>query len=205
MRTPFLITLFLLGFLCCNVGYVEAAPTRWPENGNYYELILSTSGSLAPSWFDASAAAAASIHAGVNGHLATITSAAENAFVFGLAPTIPDGWTEAGWAGAWLGGKDPEGWLEGPEAGAAFSYTNWNSFEPNNEGYAYMRIDAAGKWYDDSDVLAGQGFPHSLQDPVIGYFVEYENTPVPLPATILLLGSGLAGLVGFRRIKFFKK
>ena len=68
-----------------------------------------------------------------------------------------------------------------------------------------MRIDAAGKWYDDSDVLAGQGFPHSLQDPVIGYFVEYENTPVPLPATILLLGSGLAGLVGFRRIKFFKK
>ena len=219
MRTPFLITVFLLGLLCCNVVTVEAAPIQWPANGNYYELILSTPDSLAPSWSDASAAAATLTHEGVTGHLVTITSAAENSFVFGLVPstfsvTPTAGW--ANWRGAWLGGKAPDGWLVGPEAGDAFSYTNWNLSqpisEPNNDGYAYMRIDAGdGIWYDDSvaqnGVLTdwGQGVPDSLHDPVIGYFVEYESTPVPVPATILLFGSGLAGIAGFRWKKLFKK
>lgn len=202
MRTLSLIVVFLLGFLCFYFGTAAAAPVQYPANGNYYELILSPEGSLLPSWFDASAAASSSIFLGVSGHLATITSEGENSFVLGLASSIPDVWTEAGWAGAWLGGKAPEGWLVGPEDGNAFTYTNWTGDEPNNSGYAYMRIDAGGMWYDDSDVLAPQGYPHTLQDPVIGYFVEYE-VAVPVPSTLLLLGSGLVSMLGLRR-KFKK-
>jgi hypothetical protein len=198
MKNLTLIAFFLSCILFFYAGVAIATPVQWSVNGNFYELILAPEGEIAPSWSEASSAAASYTYAGVSGHLATITSVGENNFLFSLAPDppIPDSWTEAKWAGAWLGGKDSEGWLVGPEAGDAFSYVNWNDSEPNNNGYVYMRIDDTGKWYDDSDVLAGQGVPHSLQDPVIGYFVEYEYDPVPIPGAIWLLGSGLIGLIG---------
>lgn len=114
------------------------------------------------SWSTASANAA---QAGLNGvpelkgHLATITSQAENDFVFGLLTSS-----------SWLGGSDNEvegqwRWVEGPEAGQQFwqglvggsavngAYTNWGAGEPNQffgpgnpENYAHMRAD--GFWND---------------------------------------------------------
>jgi hypothetical protein len=96
-----------------------------------------------------------------------------------------------------LGGKAPEGWLDGPEAGQAFSYTNWGGVEPNNSGYLYMNIGTSfagigpGQWADD----VPPGIPNPSTDPVIGYFVEYEGIQaVPEPSSCLLLAFGLAGL-----------
>ena len=98
------------------------------------------------SWTNAEAAAQASVFLGANGHLATVTSQQENDFLIGLVSS-----PGAGFLGAWMGGKAPEGWLTGPENGNAFTYTNWNPIEPNNSGYLYMAIGttAPGKWFDD--------------------------------------------------------
>jgi hypothetical protein len=194
-----------LGIAICVAGLhaasaLRAAATPVAFGANFYDFIQVPDPFTGNNnaWATASAAAAASVFNGVSGHLATITSQAENDFLFGLVSG-----SFSGFKGAWLGGKAPEGWLVGPETGQGFSYTNWGGIEPNNNGFAYMNIGTLfagigpGKWADDSGV---QGVPDPNNDPVIGYFVEYEGAAaVPDPSSWLLLASGLAGLAVQRR------
>ncbi len=154
----------------------RATATPLPFGSNSYEFVQVPDPFTGTnnSWDTARLAAAVRIFNGKTGHLATITSQAENDFVSGLVSG-----QFSGFNGAWLGGKDGLGWAVGPETGQAFGYTNWGGVEPNNSGYVYMNIGttfggiAPGKWADDSGV---QGVPDSSNDPVIGYFVEYEGT-----------------------------
>jgi hypothetical protein len=168
----------------------EAAPVLY--GSHYYEFIQVTDPFTGDnnSWFRARDAAAAMTFGGVSGHLATVTSAGENDFLYSLVAGM-----FTGFRGAWLGGKHPEGWLVGPEAGSSFTYVSWGGIEPNNDGYAYMNIGTLfagigpGNWADDSGL---QGFPDPSNDPVIGYFVEYEEVAgVPEPSAWLLLGFSL--------------
>jgi len=137
---------------------VNPGLTYFPGNRSFYML-----GGVA-NWTTSNAnAQAATIIAppnvpgvqGVTGHLANITSQAENDFINALAP-----------GNVWLGGSDAavEGewrWLAGPEAGQQFwqggvggstvggSYANWGGGEPNNSGNedtVHMRAD--GLWND---------------------------------------------------------
>jgi PEP-CTERM motif len=179
----------------------RAVPLQYAGTGNYYEFVFD----VGISWQNASTAAAGSSYLGVSGHLATVTSAGENGFLVALIAAPSDVF-----AGGWLGGTSDNAnvwtWAVGPEAGQAFSYTNWNPAEQNNPPAGlYMNIGltgpnggAAGQWYD-----AGGGISTGASgaDPVVGYFVEYEVNAVPLPAALPLFASGLGalGLLGWRR------
>jgi hypothetical protein len=101
-------------------------------SGHEYEAVYTPDGI---SWDDAKAAAKAK-----GGHLVSITSEAENQFVYGL---VEDDkfwyWDGYDGNGPWLGGYQEQGSFEpdrgwvwsGPES---FEYTNWGRGEPNNGG-----------------------------------------------------------------------
>jgi len=173
-----------------------------PVNGHYYAQVAAPTGIL---WEDAKAAAELLTFAGVNGHLATITSAEENQFIIdNLNDAVVDMY--------WLGGfqafdpaaeADPSaGWQW--VTGEAWSYTNWNlsGNEPNDSGptgedvLRLWRQDwwqnppsgnhPLGVWNDDPVDHAGTGF-----------VVEFLPANVPAPATGALLIA--AGLISRRR------
>jgi hypothetical protein len=79
------------------------------------------------------------------------------------------------------------------------------AFDPNNE---FMQLGAS---YGGL-VLNGGRYPVAVlnlwapgQSSGTGYQDQLVCTPTPEPSTMLLLGSGLLGLVGYRRRIFFKK
>jgi hypothetical protein len=186
-RDVFRITVatFCLYGMCSSELTAEAMPIQF--GSHYYDFVTNN----LISWQNASNAAAASSFMGVNGHLATVMSAAENNFLSNNFATF------TGFAGAWLGGQVNSSntgyWGVGPEAGQPFSqgrsavsgaYANWGGIEPNNApSCPYMNIGTlyaginTGQWAD-----AANGLASGYNDPVMGYFVEYE---FPVPAPIL--------------------
>ena len=173
-------TLFALAIGISSLSNAIAAPVQWAENGHWYEFV-----SEAVTWDTAFSAANSASYDGLQGYLATITSAEENLFV---SSDI------AGGSLAGLGGSDNGAanvndwtWRNGPESGDAFTYTNWNGGEPNNccggEDYLHTNWGSVSYWNDHG----GPGNPGQIN----GYVIEY-SAMVPEPATYAML---LAGLV----------
>jgi len=127
--------------------------------------------------------------AALGGYVATVTSAAENAFLAELIAGAD--------IGAWLGGSDAaeEGvwrWTEGPEAGTNFwnglaggsapggAYTNWHEGTPNGAHNGleedHLHMVANGDLWNDAS-------GHAV---TMGYLVEIDGgTPPPnQPPTI---------------------
>jgi hypothetical protein len=184
----------LLGAFVAISHPAQAVPVQF--GSNYYEFVPGE----AYSWNTANADANARSFMGVNGHLATITSQAENDFLLGLTSPVP------GVQGAWLGGAvdgaNQASWAVGPEGGQLVTFSNFGTGQPNEgPGNFYMNIGAAvagllaGQWADAAGGLSTGG------NQIAGYFVEYQVGTVPLPAALPLMLTGLAGfgVVGWRR------
>jgi hypothetical protein len=204
MRNMVATIAITFGVIATPVAVVQATPMIFGANAYEFVSVADPFTGSNNTWATASSAAAASVFNGIHGHLATVTSQAENNFLVSLVVS-----PSSGFNGAWLGGNF-QGWLEGPEGGMTFAeaggFTNWNPIEPNNSGLMYMSIGtttpnggSAGKWFDDSGT---NGLPEVPADPVIGYFIEYENAAaaVPEPATSALLLAGLPVLLAVRRL-----
>lgn len=139
-----------------------------PSNGHYYQYIPN----IGITWADARIAATTSFYYGIQGYLATIT-AADEAQIAG----------EQSEGAGWIGGSDEqqEGvwrWMTGPEAGTLFTYTLWNTGEPNSAGdedYTHITapgVGIPGSWNDISNTGATSGFYQPK-----GYIVEYGGMP----------------------------
>lgn len=136
--------------------------------GNFYRLVT-TSTNYATAKVNADAATLL----GVNGHLATITSAAENAFLTSLiTASTYIGASDAVTEGSWLWDDGPENgqlfWL-GTSTGSAQNgfYTNWNGGEPNNSGNEdAIQLLTTGRW---NDINAGTS---------LNYLIEWEGNAV---------------------------
>ncbi len=183
-------TLTLATLLAIAATSVQAVPVQWTTasggNGHWYEFVLGPLSNSGWTWQEAFAAANTASYLGMQGYLATITSAGENTFVSSLAGKE-----------AWLGGSDEavEGewrWMNGPEAGQLFTFTSWYTAggEPNNLGGVedFVHTNHAGQ--------AGMWNDYGAPQIPIGYVIEYST---PEPDTLALLGLGLAGLAAARR------
>jgi hypothetical protein len=178
----------------------HAGPTHWNGNGHWYEAVLAPSGNI--SWTDAQAAASKA-----GGYLATITSAAENAFVFGLVANDNAFWPDGTWHGPWLGGyqdrhapgySEPAGgwrWV----TGEPWSYANWSAGEPNDnfnfgfplgEDRVQFGSGRSGGWNDaPNDILV------TRSGRVSGYIVEFNAVPEPSGLVWVIVGAiGMAAL-----------
>jgi hypothetical protein len=176
------------------LGHAQAAPVQFGDN--YYEYVTHE----AISWADANTAASTSTFMGVNGHLATVTSSAENDFLVNLAPTYFV--RQVAWLGGEVDSSNTARWAVGPEAGQLFSFSNFEGGQPDDgPGNVWMNVPtsfagvAIGAWGDAAGGISGAG------NEVIGYFVEYQVGTVPLPAALPLMLTGLAGFgfLGWRR------
>jgi hypothetical protein len=192
--------LLAAGGLALLSSRVQASPEQWTTgsggNGNSFYFVA------APgiSWSAASADANA-----MGGYLATLTSAAENTWVYNniISPALGSGHGGTPETEAWVGGyNDGSNSTSGNPTvgwhwvtGEAWSYTNWNPAEPNNvggveDGLALNRYGDA-TWNDEG----------SWPDGIGGYVVEINSVPDTGSTAALLGMSVLAfGLIKRRTI-----
>lgn len=184
-----LATTITLACIATSTG-LGAAPVYSPLTGSYYDYVnrdILDQDFTTWSWAEARADAEARSYMGRQGHLATITSKAEEDILI------------ANWFGDILYGQPFLGGFRTPGSdpgtgwqwvtGEAFSYANWGTGEPNNAGgnelyLHYQSINVASvtqyERYGWNDVAGNYR---------AGYFIEYSAVPTPGALPLALIGA----------------
>lgn len=169
----------------------NGAITQWRVedggNGHYYDIVVTP----LQSWVASKTQAESQ-----GGYLASITSQAENDWLWGA---FSIGSTPAYWAqtGPWPGYDGPVfgayrtpgnvwTWASGETWG--WSNFNWSM----GSGEAGAQFIANSPYWDDIGVNGGTSAGGNYS-----YVVEWNSNPIPAPGAVALLGA--AGLVGSRR------
>jgi hypothetical protein len=199
MNKQFLLTTVVAFLAACPA----TAQVQWSSavggNDHYYLAVVVPSGL---TWAQADAAATAA-----GGYLATLTTRAENDFVYALVDS-PAFWQFEGFntqgpylGGFQAGGPEPAGgwqWVSGEN----WSFTNWAANQPDNnagnEGFLQFLGPGNARANSWNDVSAGASFSR-------GYVIEFNSlssASAPEPTTlalIALLALGAVGLPARRR------
>lgn len=144
-------------------------PVQWPVadggTGHWYQYVAEPD-----MWWNAHDVSTSLAWNGLESHLVTVTSAAEQSWLQATFPMATSAWIGAEQL---PGSQEPGGgwrWV----TGELFDYASWNTGEPNNTSGAenYAEFDGAG--WNDNAANASKG-----------YLVEYE----PRPAGFDVLGT----------------
>lgn len=179
--TQLIVSTLALAIVPVTASLAAVPTTGSPQlssNGHHYEIVQHAD----ISWDDAKMAAENLSYLGVVGHLATLTSQAENNFAESVRSPVLGTYSANNKAEAWVGGYQPAGtdwvWVTGeapnpiPPSGMspAPNYANWFDGEPNNlnvEDHMTLGRFPMGKW---NDSRVGN-------NDIGGYIVEYDTVP----------------------------
>ena len=196
------LTIFLLLLILSAANSANAISFGGSFGDHEYVVVFSNG----ISWSDAAAELQAT--RGDNWHLATITSEDEDNFIASLISSIGStdnrdeywvgGYQDTSVAGEKWDWVNDEGTFWNNHATSL--YSNFWDGEPNDaqgtENFLVMdyRSGSSGwGWNDEGSAICL----------IRGYVAE--SAPVPEPATMLLLGTGLVGLAGFGRKRFSQR